>query len=51
MDYMWVSPKGLAETYGTVISSFADNVITATRLANNAVSANGAISIHCNRQR
>jgi len=26
--------------YGTVVSSFADNVITATRLTNNAVSAN-----------
>ena len=40
VDYLWVSPKGLAETYGTVVSSFADNVITATRLANNAVAAN-----------
>src|ERR671915_280576 len=34
------SPKGIAETYGTVVSSFADNVIAATRLTNNAVSAN-----------
>ena len=24
VDYLWVSPKGLAETYGTVVSSFAD---------------------------
>lgn len=40
MDYLWVSPKGVAETYGTVVSSFADNVITATRLTNNAISAN-----------
>jgi hypothetical protein len=32
--------KGIAETYGTVVSSFADNVIAATRLTNNAVSAN-----------
>jgi hypothetical protein len=40
MDYLWVSPKGLAETYGTVVNSFADNVVTATRLTNNAISAN-----------
>jgi vacuolar-type H+-ATPase subunit H len=40
MDYLWVSPKGVAETYGIVVSSFADNVITATRLTNNAISAN-----------
>src|SRR5215203_310717 len=39
-NYWSVSPKGLAETYGTVVSSFADNVIAATRLTNNAVSAN-----------
>jgi ElaB/YqjD/DUF883 family membrane-anchored ribosome-binding protein len=39
-NYWSISPKGLAETYGTVVSSFADNVIAATRLANNAVSAN-----------
>ena len=37
---MSISPKGLAETYGTVVSSFADNVIATTRLANNVVSAN-----------
>jgi hypothetical protein len=37
---MSLSPKGLAETFGTVVSSFADNVIAATRLANNTVSAN-----------
>jgi hypothetical protein len=30
----------MAETYGTVVSSFADNVIAATRLTNNAVFAN-----------
>jgi hypothetical protein len=29
-----------SEGYGTVVSSFADNVITATRLTNNAISAN-----------
>jgi hypothetical protein len=39
-NYWSISPKGVAETYGTVISSFADNVISATRLTNNAVSAN-----------
>ena len=39
-NYWSISPKGIAETYGTVVSSFADNVIAATRLANNAVSAN-----------
>jgi hypothetical protein len=39
-NYWWISPKGLAETYGTVVSSFADNEISATRLTNNAISAN-----------
>ena len=39
-NYWSISPKGIAETYGTVISSFADNVISGTRLTNNAVSAN-----------
>ena len=39
-NYWSISPKGVAETYGTVISSFADNVISVTRLTNNAVSAN-----------
>jgi len=39
-NYWSISPKGIAETYGTVISSFADNVISVTRLTNNAVSAN-----------
>jgi hypothetical protein len=37
---MSISPKGLAETFGTVVSNFADNVIATTRLANNVVSAN-----------
>jgi hypothetical protein len=37
---MSISPKGLAETFGTVVSNLADNVIATTRLANNAVSAN-----------
>ena len=39
-NYWWISPKGLAETYGTVVSSFADNVVSATRLTNNAISTN-----------
>src|ERR687891_1835513 len=39
-NYMSLSPKGLAETFGTVVSNFADNVIAATRLANNAISTN-----------
>jgi hypothetical protein len=39
-NYWSISPRGIAETYGTVVSSFADNVIAATRLTNNAVSAN-----------
>ena len=39
-NYWSISPKGMAETYGTVVSSFADNVIAATRLTNNAISAN-----------
>src|SRR5919109_4488473 len=39
-NYWSISPTGLAETYGTVVSSFADNVIAATRLTNNAISAN-----------
>src|SRR5215212_8134479 len=39
-NYWSISPKGIAETYGTVVSSFADNVIAATRLTNNAISSN-----------
>jgi hypothetical protein len=39
-NYWSISPKGMAETYGTVVSSFTENVIAATRLTNNAVSAN-----------
>jgi hypothetical protein len=39
-NYWSISPKGLAETYGRVVSSFTDNVISATRLTNNAISAN-----------
>jgi len=39
-NYWSISPKGMAETYGTVVSSYADNVIAATRLTNNAISSN-----------
>jgi hypothetical protein len=39
-NYWWISPKGLAETYGSVVNSFADNVVSATRLTNNAISTN-----------
>jgi hypothetical protein len=39
-NYWWISPKGFAETYGTVVNSFADNVVSATRLTNNAISTN-----------
>jgi hypothetical protein len=39
-NYWWISPKGFAETYGTVVNSFADSVVSATRLTNNAISTN-----------
>jgi hypothetical protein len=39
-NYWWISPKGFAETYGTVVNSFADNVVSATRVTNNAISTN-----------
>jgi hypothetical protein len=39
-NYWWISPKGFAETYGTVVNSYADNVVSATRLTNNAISTN-----------
>jgi hypothetical protein len=39
-NYWWISPKGFAETYGTVVNSFADNVVSVTRLTNNAISTN-----------
>ncbi len=39
-NYWWLSPKGMTDTYGNVVSNFADNVISATRLTNNAISAN-----------
>ena len=36
-DYS-LSPKGVAETFGSVVSSSSDNVIAATKLINNAFS-------------
>jgi hypothetical protein len=36
----WVSPRHFTETYARIVSSFADNTIAATRLANNAIFAN-----------
>ena len=39
-NYWWISPKGFAETYGTIVNSFVDSVVSATRLTNNAISTN-----------
>ena len=39
-NYWSISPRGYAETYGTIVSNFADNLISVTRLTNNAISAN-----------
>ena len=39
-NYWSISPRGYAETYGTIVSNFADNLISFTRLTNNAISAN-----------
>jgi hypothetical protein len=36
----WVSPRRAAEIYTRTVSNFADNVISTTRLANNAMFAN-----------
>jgi ElaB/YqjD/DUF883 family membrane-anchored ribosome-binding protein len=38
-DWM-VSPRQLAESYGKIVSSFADNAIAATRVVNSSVFAN-----------
>jgi hypothetical protein len=35
-----ISPRQIAEDYSNAVSNIADNAISATRLANNAVSAN-----------
>jgi plasmid stabilization system protein ParE len=39
-NYWSISPKGMAETYGTIISSFTENVIAGTRLTNGTISVN-----------
>ena len=36
----WASPRRTAELYARAVSNFADNVITATKLGNNAMIAN-----------
>jgi len=36
----WLSPRRMTEIYSKMVSNFADNVITATRLVNNTVFAN-----------
>jgi hypothetical protein len=35
-----ISPRQIAEDYSNAVSTLADNAIPATRLANNAISAN-----------
>ena len=35
-----VSPRQMAESYGKIVSSFADNAVAATRVINNTVFAN-----------
>src|SRR5688500_15382015 len=35
-----VSPRQLAENYGKIVSSFADNAVAATRVINNTIFAN-----------
>jgi hypothetical protein len=39
-NYWSISPKGMAENYGTLISSFTENVISSTRLTNSTISVN-----------
>ena len=36
----WMSPRSMAELYANIVSSFANNVITLTRLTNNMIFAN-----------
>ena len=36
----WMSPRSIAELYANIVSSFANNMITAIRLTNNMISAN-----------
>jgi hypothetical protein len=35
-----ISPRQIAENYSNAVSNIADNAISATRLANNTISAN-----------
>jgi hypothetical protein len=35
----WISPRRITEIYAKMVSSFADNIISATRLANKSVVA------------
>ena len=36
----WMSPRSMAELYANIVSSFANNVITLTRLTNNMIFGN-----------
>ena len=36
----WTSPQRAAEVYSKIVSNFADNVVTTTRIANNVIFAN-----------
>jgi len=36
----WTSPQRAAEIYSKIVSNFADNVVTTTRIANNVIFAN-----------
>ena len=36
----WVSPRHLADTYATIVSTLADNTMAAIRLVNNTIFAN-----------
>jgi hypothetical protein len=38
--YNWMSPRQMTETYANIVSSYANNMIAATRLANNMIFAN-----------
>jgi len=38
-----ISPRQIAEDYSNAVSTLADNAISATRLANNAISANTSV--------
>jgi hypothetical protein len=42
-NWWGISPSRLAETYGTMASSVADNVISASRLTNNTISTNAEL--------